>query len=554
MKKRIYRSMALLSLAGLLIFGILVSLLFYQVTAQTAIHDVQEKASLLSTVTDDGEDSLTRIAPMGDPAVDVRVTLLSPSGDVLFDNATSAPLENHASREEYQEAMALGVGESQRFSSTLGALMYYYALRLPDGNVLRLAKPIARIVDILWRMAPLLAMILLAVFGLSNIAATRLARRIIQPLQQEGLDGADPVYDELSPLIRTIAKQKQRLSDQDDSLARQVDTLRTIVSAMQEGFILLDSRGKALMVSPSALALLGVPPGAEGRSIIELVRHLELLEHVKAALAGDRREATFSLGRRSLRGIFSPMPEGGAMILLMDITRQLQAEKTRQEFSANVSHELKTPLTSIRGYAEMLHQGLSAPQDVVRFAGKIEEEAKRLYALVEDVMKLSEMDEATAIPERTAVDVAHTAQEVLEALSARARECNVSVVCTGALTLPFQPAMLHEMLYNLVDNGIKYNKPGGEVRVALSKGPGGATVTVTDTGMGIAPEHLDHIFERFYRVDKSRSKKSGGTGLGLAIVKHIALLHGGTVSIQSQEGQGTTITFSFPHPGASNPG
>ncbi len=548
MKKRIYRSMAGLTLVSLLLFGALLALLFYDTTARTITHDVQEKAALLQSVADGQGENLLRIAQMDDPLVDVRMTLLSKEGAVLHDNASeSAALVSHASREEFQEAVALGIGESTRFSSTLGSLMYYYALRLPSGEVLRLAKPIASIQGVLWGMLPLMGLMLLLVFLLDNLAATRLTRSILRPLQQYNPDGSDALYDELSPFLRTIAKQQQHIHAQDDTLARHSDTIRSIVASMQEGFLLLDPQGRVLMANPSGLHLLQAKGPGEGKNILELLRDLDLLRHARGALAGERRERVFALGTRTLRVLCSPAPSGGAMLLLMDITEQSQAEKARVEFSANVSHELKTPLTSIRGYAEMLRNGICAPEDTARFGGKIEDEAKRLYALVEDIMKLSEMDEALAPPEREPVEALAVAQEVLASLALEAQEKGISLAAEGdPLPLSFNRVMLYEMVYNLVDNGIKYNKPGGRVTVSLAREGGQGLITVADTGVGIPTEHQEHIFERFYRADKSRSKKNGGTGLGLAIVKHITLLHGGTVQVKSQEGLGTEIRLAFP--------
>ena len=547
-KKRIYRYMVALTLACLLAFAALCTLLMYGLLRDMVIGDVKEKAELLTAIAGAEPEGLSRVFALNTAAADIRVTVISLEGEVLFDSfAASEGLENHADREEFQEAERLGLGESTRFSRTQGTLTYYYALRLPNQSVLRLSKDIASIRDVLLRTLPVLSLLLLSVFVLGNVLANRLTRSVLRPIHEMDPERDLAVYDELSPFVRTIAHQKENLALQQQDLNRRVALIHSIADNMREGLVLLDHRGNIVMANHSAQNLFSAPKDMVGCHVVELVRNVDILENAKAALAGEARECRLTFSEQVFHVFFSPSPDSGAMLILVDVTEKAKAEKVRAEFSANVSHELKTPLTSIYGYAQMLHQGMVAPEDTRRFAGVIETESRRLIQLVEDIMKLSQLDEKDRKPRMEPVDLLKVAKEVAFALKAKGQAQGITVDVSGqAPVISANQAMMYEMLFNLVDNAIKYNLPGGSVRVEIFAKDDQARIEVSDTGMGIAPEDQPRIFERFYRADKSRSKKVDGTGLGLAIVKHVVLIHGGTVDVSSREGKGTRIAVTLP--------
>ncbi|MDR2530994.1 MAG: hypothetical protein LBC65_05595 [Oscillospiraceae bacterium] len=373
------------------------------------------------------------------------------------------------------------------------------------------------------------------------------ANRIVRPLSAPELDSTlSRPYDELAPLLSRIADQRRRIADQLDDLRRRSASIDAIMDNMEEGLVLIDHGGAIAAINRSALAILATPRPDVGASILELVRDIEILECVRHSLSGERRELMREYPGKTCRLIFSPAPERGAIILILDVTDRANAEQRRREFSANVSHELKTPLTGIYGYAEMLHGDLVKPGDVKFVSGKILDETRRLIALVEDVLLISRLDEGAVVRAFEPVDLLATAREVAESLALKALQSGVTVtVAESAVLAHADRAMMYELLYNLIDNAIKYNRAGGSVDVRAEHSGGRAIVSVRDTGIGIPQESRDRVFERFYRADKSRSKTVDGTGLGLAIVKHIVHTHNGSITLTSAVGVGTTATVTL---------
>jgi two-component system phosphate regulon sensor histidine kinase PhoR len=506
---------------------------------------------------------------------DTRVTLIGPDGAVQYDNAVSADaLGDHSDREEVAEALASGAGESRRLSDTLGEETYYYAVRLSDGNVLRASKTTSSVWGMFSDSLPAVALVILIVFIVGYFMARNLTKRIVAPINSVDLSEGPvtPPYDELSPFIRTIDRQREQIAAQFQDLKKRADTINAIMDNMKEGIIFVDERGGIASINRSASATLSVDEAAEGKSIVEVIRDIDLMANVREALAGSYAEVVKEYDGRTYRVFVSPVAEGGAIILLLDVTEKAMGEKLRREFSANVSHELKTPLTSIYGYAEMLYNGMVGKSDEHKLLGKIKDEARRMNTLIQDIILVSKLDEGEGRASFEDVDVPAVAAEAAEALALSAAENKVAIHIAGAggdrsgapgagVRISADRSMIYELFYNLIDNAVKYNRPGGEVRVDVrrvgardpSVPPGRPApqieITVSDTGIGIPKEAQSRVFERFYRVDKSRSKKKGGTGLGLAIVKHIVLLNGGQVSLESRENEGTVVTVRLPEGG-----
>lgn len=377
--------------------------------------------------------------------------------------------------------------------------------------------------------------------------ARMLANRIVKPINEYDIESEQPdLYEELAPFVRTIGRQRERIDNQFSDMADSEKTFRAIMENTKEGVLLLDENGLIIFANRGATELLHGSRGVyEGRNILELTRDFGLLEGVKKTLSGEGSDITLSIGGKAVQLYLSPVhaEEGvsGIIILLRDVTEKINAEKIRREFSANVSHELKTPLTTILGLSEMMAEDMVKADDINRFSSSIKNEAERLIVLIDDIIKLSELDEGASGGLEEA-DVLEVAADVLKRLKPVADEKNVALSALGRhTTLSVNPGLIADMLYNLVDNGIKYNKPGGKVEITVGAEGGKTVIEVADTGIGIGKEHLERIFERFYRVDKSRSKKTGGTGLGLSIVKHIAEYHNGSVRIESMENTGTKV-------------
>ncbi len=481
-----------------------------------------------------------------------RLTWIDEDGKVLFDTQVAADgMANHADREEFREALQTGTGDSTRYSDTQTEKTIYEAKRLKDGTVLRIATSQASAVSLMIGMFYPLALLALVTIALSAILAGSLAKNIVKPINELNLEQplANNTYEELSPLLRRLNQQHLQIVAQMDSLRRKSDEFKQITDNMQEGLVLLSSETNILSINPAAVEIFDTEPSCVGKGFLHVDRSREMRKAVNDALDNGYGSARAKRNGRDyqfeLSRIESDGKVVGAVILAFDITQTLNAEQTRREFSANVSHELKTPLQSIIGSAELLESGVVKPEDTSRFIGHIRKEAARLVDLVEDIIRLSQLDEGVELPVEE-VDLFALSQEVAAILETSAGEKDVSVqINAEPCRVKGVRRLLHELVYNLCDNAIKYNRPGGRVEILVREENGHPVLRVSDTGIGIPPEHQDRVFERFYRVDKSHSKESGGTGLGLSIVKHAAAHHGARLRLQSTPGEGTVITVTF---------
>ena len=477
-----------------------------------------------------------------------RVTWIDVDGTVLFDTqADQTTMENHADREEIREAMETGSGSAVRNSSTMTEQTYYEAMRLYDGTVLRVsanqASAWSLMIDLLW---PIVLIAALAI-GLSLLLARRMAKIIVGPLNRLDLERplSNDTYEELSPLLRRINQQHLQIDAQMRKLRRKTDEFIQITSHMQEGLVVLDRETNIRSINSAALRIFRAGENCVGSGFFQINRSNDLRQALNDALDHGHgsliREFDGRIYRFDMSRIRSDGRLLGAVILAVDVTEAQNAEQLRREFSANVSHELTTPLQGIIGSAELLESGMVKPEDTPRFVGHIRREAARLVNLIEDIIRLSQLDEGVAMPSET-VEILALAEEVQSILRPSAEERNVAIAISGAgFSVTGVRRMLHEVIYNLCDNAIKYNVPGGSVQIHAEND----CLTVSDTGIGIPPEHQDRIFERFYRVDKSHSKETGGTGLGLSIVKHAAAYHNAKITLDSAPGKGTTITIQF---------
>ena len=485
-----------------------------------------------------------------------RVTWVAADGTVLYDNeADASTMENHADREEIREALTSETGTAQRFSSTLSEQTLYVTQRLSDGTVIRLASAQKTVGLLLISMIQPILIILALSLLLSAVLASRLSKGLIKPILSLDLEHPEDceTYDELTPLLSRLKRQNDTIQQQMNLLKQRQTEFAALTDNMSEGFLLLDRQGHVLSHNSGALRLLGVEEPEGEVNVLVLNREEPFRQAVDEALSGKRSQQMLHLNGRYCKLLANPVladgKPAGAVLVLLDVTEQEQRDELRREFTANVSHELKTPLTSISGIAEIMQSGMVKPEDIQSFAGDIYQEAQRLIALVEDIIRLSRLDEGAESLEREPVNLLSVAQDVARRLDSAAQKAGVTLKVMGlSVEVRGIPSVLDEMVYNLCDNAIKYNHPGGTVNVTVAPtNDGSAEVTVEDTGIGIPVEDQSRVFERFYRVDKSHSKEIGGTGLGLSIVKHGASLHGAQIHMDSQVGRGTSVQLLFPH-------
>lgn len=539
MTGKIIRSLFSLAMLVLVIGAALFSGILYGYYEKQSFASLAQEAEQL-------QQTMEYVSPEQMRSTD-RITLISPDGTVLYDSVARADaMENHLSREEVAQALREGTGKSSHYSSTVLKKNLYYALRLEDGNVLRLSREQsslgAMLLNMAWPIAATVAGLLLLAAGLS----VRLARQITQPINAISPDDPQDVYPELQPLTQRLRQQRETIRNQMDELSRRMREFSAMTENMSEGFLLIDLRGHVLTENHSASMLL--PTDADN---IAKCSQRELCQAAQQALTGQRCERLLQQGERTLSVIASPVLESGqvtgAVVLTLDVTEREQREKLRREFSANVSHELKTPLTSISGFAELMSQGLVPPDKVREFSLDIQKECTRLTNLVEDIIDLSRLEEGGGDMTWEDIDLYTLCDDVLQNLEPVAKRQAVTLRLAGeSLQVRGVYQVLREMIYNLCDNAIKYNRSGGSVTVMVARSAGRASVAVADTGIGIPYEDQSRVFERFYRVDKSHSRAIGGTGLGLSIVKHAAALHGAEIKLQSQPEDGTVITVLFP--------
>ena len=548
MNKKIFRSTCLVAffvflLSLVMIFGILFGHFESMLTKE-----LKSEAEYIAKAVDQaGEDYLSAIN-----SYDARITLISPDGTVLFDSvADPSSMGNHLGREEVQKALKYGAGESSRISNTFTEKTYYYAVKTANGDILRLSNTQFSIFQLLLSLLQPMAFVCAAALIIAAVLSSKVSKSIVAPINSIDLENPEnsEVYDELSPLLTKIANQKKAIDRQIKEAMKNQERFRIISENMSEGFAVTDRDGHLLTYNKVLLNILGMEE-KDTSNILKYNRSNEFIKCMEEVLDGRHSECTINVGQSIYSVMANPVFEGdtviGSVIVLFDITSKIEGEKMRREFTANVSHELKTPLTSISGFAEIIKNG-GLPREVVEdFSVSIYEEAQRLITLVNDIIKLSKLDEESSLYSFEQVDLHDVANRVVSRLkyAAEGRNLTVSVI-GGSATVPAVLQITEEMIYNLVDNAIKYNKEGGNIDILINDSQSSASIIVRDTGIGIPLSHQSRVFERFYRVDKSHSKEIGGTGLGLSIVKHGAMYMGASVKLESEEGKGTSVCITF---------
>ena len=550
MTKKIFRSTVAVGLVVLLASLVIIMGALYGYFGHVQEQQLRDELDIAAAAMEQGGGTayLSKLQ-----SEDYRITWLRADGTVLYDTRSdAATMENHAQRQEVRQALETGVGESSRYSATLLEKMLYYAQRLPDGTVLRLSASRVTVGVLLISMLPAILLVIAAAFILSAVLAGKVSRRIVEPLNRLDLEHPleNDAYEELSPLLRRLEHQRRQIDDQLRSLRRKAEEFAQITASMTEGLVLVDNGGTVLSINPAACAAFHTDESCVGQPLLTVERDMAVSRALRDAMETGHGETRMEQGGREyqfdMTRIEADGEAVGAVLLTFDVTEQAFAERNRREFTANVSHELKTPLQGIIGSAELLENGMVQPDDVPRFVGHIRSEAQRLVTLINDIIRLSELDEGGALPTEP-VELLGLCGDTVKSLEAAAEKRHVTMTVTGEeVTVQGVRRLLSEVMVNLCDNAIKYNRDGGSVMVEVSRDGGDAVVAVSDTGIGIPPEHQSRVFERFYRVDKSHSKASGGTGLGLSIVKHAVAYHHGTVELDSREGKGTTFTVTLP--------
>lgn len=561
MRRKMFASMCLLVTVAVLFASALIFAVMYGGFLQDMKREVRRDATYIGEALEaagmDYTPYLERLGSRSKGNSLGRITLISPSGQVLFDNYAESPLANHAERPEFASAVAYGAGEDMRRSDTLGKQTYYYAVLLHNGDVLRVASSTQSVLGSLWDCLPFILLIVALAILAAMALAKRQTRKIVAPINQLNLEHplANEAYEELAPLLGRIEKQNRQIQTHMAELEQKQSEFVAITENMNEALLILDAQANILALNRSATQLFGLTAlqAPVGKSILLFERGLDFQRALNAAMENSEAEAIFSRQGHTYQLLASPVSEGGqvkgAVLLVLDITEKEAAEQMRREFSANVSHELKTPLQSISGYAEIIKGGLVKAEDIPRFVDKIYQEAQRLIALVEDIIRLSRLDEGEIGLQKEAVSLLPLVQEVAARLEPEAAKRDIQIrICGTDHSVWGVRSILEEMLYNLCENGIKYNREHGWLEIEVAKEPDAIRLSVRDSGIGIPPQHQARVFERFYRVDKSHSKETGGTGLGLSIVKHGAMFHGAKVELLSEEGKGTTIQLCFPKP------
>ena len=550
MTKRIFRSIFLVAMAVFAASVLLFSIMLYNYFSEVRQEQLRVQTELAAkAVAAEGVQYFDDL-----DAREYRITLIAPDGKVIFDSRSdTGEMENHLEREEIREALENGFGESSRYSVTLMERALYCAERLPDGSVLRMSVSQNTLLTLLFGMSQPLAAIILIAIALSMFLAYRLSKQIVKPLNNLNLD--DPLsneqYDELAPLLHRIDSQQRQIKKQADELRKRQEEFAAVTENMAEGIVVLGTSGEILSINPAAARLFDASGDVVGQHMLTLNRSPEVSELLSAMEKCSHAEKFLDLKGRKFQLDISPVSDGekvsGGVLLILDVTEKERAEQLRREFTANVSHELKTPLQTISGAAELLENGLVKEPDKQEFYARIHGESQRMISLVEDIIRLSHLDEGAQDTPRERVDLFELAKETAKQLLPEAEAAKIALEVSGELTeISGIPQLLGSIIYNLIDNAIKYNHEGGRVDVSVKSADNSAILAVEDTGIGIPKEHQERIFERFYRVDKSRSKALGGTGLGLSIVKHAAMIHGARIEVESEVGKGTRVEVDFP--------
>lgn len=553
MTKRIFRSICLVAVTVFLASLVLIMGVLYEYFSNVEQAQLKMQTILAAQgVTNEGIEYFNNLK-----INNYRISWIDTEGNVIFDSASdTSEMENHLGREEVREALSSGYGESRRYSATLMERSFYAAQKLNDGSILRLSISQNSILTLLLGMAQPICIIFAAALIFSIVLAIQVSKKIVKPLNEIDLDNplSNEGYDELSPFLRRIDSQQKQLRGQKAELLQKENELNTIISSMNEGMVLLNQRGKIISINPAAGKLLDADTDCIGSDMLSLCRNLELQEILEKAMNGKHGENIIRLHEESYQidanPIISENVVKGAALFFFNVTEKEKAEQIRREFTANVSHELKTPLHSISGYAELLKNDMVKDDDKIPFAGKIYDEAGRMIRLVEDIISLSHLDEGAGDMQRENIDLYTLADKAMQSLEPQANALCVTLELSGvSAILNGIPQLLYSVIYNLCDNAIKYNHKNGNVIVKIQDEDSKVTVSVQDTGIGIAPEHQERIFERFYRVDKSHSKAVGGTGLGLSIVKHAVKIHNAKIEVKSLVEKGTTVIVTFPKQG-----
>ena len=548
MTKKIFRSIITVTMVVLIASLFIASSFLYDYFNKSQVTQLKEELSLAAVAVDKvGTEYFDNL----DSSI-FRFTVVGTDGKVLYDSqADASDMENHLEREEIAEAIKNGNGSSARYSSTLTERTFYEATRLQNGNVLRISVSQVTVGALILGMLPAICAVVLISIAVSFVLSHKMANSIVKPLNELDLENPaeNDTYEELTPILTKINKQHKQITQQMRELKQKSDEFEQITASMNEGLVLLDKKGTVLSINTAAKTLFGADDSAVGRDFLTVDRSVDMNSAVEKALDGKHSEFREEIGGSEYQFIINRTESDGktvgVVILCFDVTETAFAERNRKEFTANVSHELKTPLQSIIGSAELLENGLVKPEDTKRFVVNIKKEATRLVSLINDIIRLSQLDEdSESVTE--SVDLYDIANEVVEVLTVSASKKQVELTLNGeSCVMNGIRRYLYEIIYNLCDNAIRYNKDGGKVTIDLKNKDGNIILSVSDTGIGIPAEHQSRIFERFYRVDKSHSKETGGTGLGLSIVKHAVAFHGGTVKLESKVGEGTTVTVEF---------
>lgn len=549
MKKKISITMCLMTAVSVIITAVMISLVIYRKNYNEMKSMIRAEAEYISQAIDTEDinylESVKNVTPS-------RITWIDSNGNVIYDSA-GENLSNHSDRPEIIDAVKNGSGESSRLSETFSEQTYYYAVKLTNGTVLRMSDTTSSIYHDIFSALPYTVIVIAIIIILAIIVSNNETEKIIKPINELDLDNPSNnlKYDELAPLLRRIEKQNSDIEKYISELkAKQVE-FETVTENMSEGLIIINQKSTILSCNKSAVAILG---GGEynyiSKSVFDLNHSKNFVDAVENAVVGKHDETALTINNRSYMVITNPVKHfdkiSGAVIIIIDVTEKESREELRREFSANVSHELKTPLTAISGFAEIMKDGWAKPEDYQMFALKIYNETQRLINLIEDIIKLSRLDENKIEITKESVDMLVLAKDAAARLSSKAKDKNISVTVNGDHgNITGVRQILDEMIYNLCDNAIKYNKKNGKVEVIVKDYISNVSVTVKDNGIGIPAEDLDRVFERFYCVNKSHSKESGGTGLGLSIVKHGAIFHKAKINIDSTLGIGTSIEIVF---------
>lgn len=550
MTKRIFRSIYIVALGVFVASAICIMGALYNYFTGVQQTQLQAQTNLAAQgVANEGAGYFENLK-----ADSLRITWIDTDGTVLYDSQGDlSNMENHLEREEVKQALSNGMGESTRYSKTLLQRSLYCAKKMNDGTVLRLSVAQKTVFTLLLSMLQPLLIVFVIALVLSLILAYRLSKKIVEPLNSLDLD--EPMnnkeYEELTPVLERLNAQKRQIKLQRDELKQKQKEFDAVTQGMAEGIILLNSECEILSINPSAQKILNTNPFCIGKFILSVYSSQELQELLLKSGKGEYCEKIIELSGEKYQLNASPIIShsnvSGTVLLLMNVTQKEKAQQLRREFTANVSHELKTPLHTIAGCAELMSNNMVKSEDVSEFANKIYTQAQRMITLVEDIINLSHLDEGVENMKKEQVNLLDTANDVALSLSNEATQADVKISVSGdSAVISGYPAMLTQIIYNLCDNAIKYNRADGKVDITVVDSGEAATLTVADTGIGIPKEHIDRIFERFYCVDKSRSKQIGGTGLGLSIVKHAAMLHNASITTESVVSQGTTITVTFP--------